>query len=94
MINSILGMTTTDIFGYAAMLVIMIAFIPQAYEVFKTKEVEGVSLATYILLSFAALLWITYGVLRSDIPIILTNIVLGTIQLSIVILKLKYSKKS
>ncbi len=87
-------MTITDIFGYAAMLVIMIAFLPQAYEVFKTKEVEAVSLATYVLLVFAAVLWIIYGILRSDIPIILTNIVLGAIQFTIVMLKLKYGKKT
>lgn len=86
-------MTITEVFGYAAMLVVMIAFLPQAYEVFKTKEVEAVSLATYVLLVCAAILWTTYGVLRLDIPIILTNIVLGTIQFTIVILKLRYGKK-
>ena len=70
----------------------MIAFIPQAYQVWKTKNLEGVSASTYGLLTFSAILWTSYGFLKNDNPIIFTNIILGSIQLSILYCKWKYGK--
>ncbi|NCP67262.1 hypothetical protein GW756_02630 [bacterium] len=86
-------MTYTDLIGYTASLLIMVAFLPQAYQVWKTKSVEDVSLMTYTILMFGSVSWTTYGLLKSDFPIIITNVTLFVVQGSIMVCKLKYGKK-
>jgi MtN3 and saliva related transmembrane protein len=86
-------MNLTDLIGYTASFLIMIAFLPQAYQVWKTKSVEDVSFLTYSILMLGAVSWITYGILREDWPIIITNVTLFVVQGSIMICKLKYGKK-
>ena len=85
-------MTYVDIIGYIATGLVMVAFLPQAWQVWRTKSVEDVSLSTYAILMAGAIAWSTYGFLQSDGPIILTNVVLFFVQGSIVFCKLKYSK--
>jgi MtN3 and saliva related transmembrane protein len=72
----------------------MIAFLPQAYQVWKTKSVEDVSLLTYTILMFGSTSWTTYGLLKDDWPIIITNVTLFVVQGSIIVCKLKYGKKT
>lgn len=86
-------MNTTDLIGYLGSALVMIGFLPQAYQVIKTKSVEDVSLATYTILLGGAVVWTTYGLLQNDWPIVLTNTVLFLVQGAIVVCKLKYGKK-
>ncbi len=86
-------MNHVDVIGYIATALIMIGFLPQAWQVWRTKSVEDVSLPTYAILMAGAVAWTTYGYLPGDGPIILTNVVPFFVQGSIVICKLKYGKK-
>lgn len=83
----------TDLIGYLGSAFIMIGFLPQAYQIIKTKSVEDVSLATYAILLCGSITWTTYGVLKNDWPIIITNVTLFIVQGVIVICKFKYDKK-
>lgn len=85
-------MDFVEVLGYVAMAVIMIAFLPQAYQVWKTKSVEDISFSTYLLLILSTILWATYGFLRKDNPLIFTNIILAVLQGSILFYKFKYGK--
>lgn len=86
-------MNPVDLIGYLATAILAYAYIPQAMLVWKTKEVRDVSLQTYAILSGNSVLWIIYGYLKEDYPIMLVNILLIVVQASIVICKLKYDKK-
>lgn len=86
-------MIPTAVIGYLASALIMVAFLPQAYQIIKTKSVEDVSLLTYTILLFGAVCWITYGILQKDWPIVLTNVTLFVVQGIIVACKLKYGKR-
>jgi MtN3 and saliva related transmembrane protein len=86
-------MNFIEIIGYVAMTFVMVAFLPQAYQVWKTKDVSGVSFATYLLLTISGLLWLVYGFLRQDYPIMFTNSILFIVQSSILYCKWKYSSK-
>ena len=86
-------MNYVDVIGYVATALIMIGFLPQAWQVWKTKSVEDVSLSTYAILMAGAVAWFTYGVLKGDGPIMVTNATLFVVQGSIVVCKLKYGKK-
>lgn len=62
-----------QITGYAAALLTMISNIPQAVKIIKTKDTKSVSAGTYSLLLAGLVLWIVYGILRSDLPLIICN---------------------
>ena len=86
-------MNPVDIIGYLATAILAYAYIPQAVLVWKTKEVRDISLQTFSILSANSVLWIIYGYLKSDYPIMLVNVLLILVQASIVVCKLKYNKK-
>lgn len=77
-------MNFTFIIGNIAAVLTSISFLPQAIQVIKTKDTKSISLPMYVLFILGLILWLTYGILQNDFPIILSNIV--TISLASVIL--------
>lgn len=63
----------TTIIGIAAGILTTAAVIPQIYKAWKTKKVQDVSPGMFIVLLAGLLLWVVYGVMKNDIPIIATN---------------------
>ena len=86
-------MNPVDLIGYLATAILAYAYIPQAILVWRTKEVRDISLQTFSILSANSVLWIIYGYLKQDYPIMLVNVLLILVQASIVVCKLKYDKK-
>ena len=84
-------MITTDfIIGLLAGLLCTVSFLPQVIKAFKSRRTKDLSLATFSILSAGLFLWIIYGILISQIPIILTNVMILILSLLILGLKLKY----
>ncbi|PPC84986.1 MAG: hypothetical protein CTY37_09120 [Methylotenera sp.] len=76
--------------GGSAALLTTIAFLPQAYKSYKTRDLSGISLPMYSILTLGVALWMIYGVLIGDWPLIVSNSI--TLCSSIVILSLKISQ--
>ena len=66
-------MNTTEILGLAAAALTTIANIPQAVKVIKTTATKSISAVTYAMLFFGMALWVVYGIMRKDIPIMIAN---------------------
>lgn len=66
------------------------SFIPQAYQIIKTKRTDGISIPIYTLFTIGILIWIIYGIMMHDLAILLTNIVTFIPALIILILTVKY----
>lgn len=79
-----------DILGYAAAILTTISFVPQVVKVIKTRDTKSISLSMYFIFFIGILLWLIYGILIVNMPIIIANIV--TLILSGIILatKVKY----
>ncbi len=73
--------------GGSAALLTTIAFLPQAYKSYKTRDLSGISLPMYSILTLGVALWMIYGILIGDWPLIVSNSI--TLCSSIVILSLK-----
>jgi MtN3 and saliva related transmembrane protein len=78
------------IIGLAAATLTTSAFFPQAVRIWKLKEAKDISLITFIVLSLGVFLWLVYGILKSDIAIILANAVTLVLALTILYFKVKY----
>ena len=62
-----------EFLGYLAGICTAIAFLPQTIQTIKTKNVEGMSLFTYVIYCTGVVSWILYGVYLSSIQMILFN---------------------
>ena len=80
-------MDTTFWIGNIAAILTSISFLPQAIQIIKTKDTKSISLPMYIMFVGGIVLWLIYGFLREDIPLILANVV--TLSLSGLILGFK-----
>lgn len=81
-----------QILGLAAALLTTISNIPQALKIIKTKETKGVSTGSYIILLIGLILWVAYGITRSDLPVILANTISALICAVVLFLKLTSPK--
>jgi MtN3 and saliva related transmembrane protein len=70
-----------------------VQLIPQTISAFDKKKRKGISLTTYLMVTFSATLWLTYGFMRNDLAIILTNLFVLICAVITVLLKLQPSKK-
>lgn len=76
--------------GLTAAALTTISFLPQVIKSWKTKSTKDVALGMYLTLTTGIFLWLVYGLLIGNIPIILANGVTFILALSILILKVKY----
>ena len=83
----------TNIIGYAAAVFGTIMMLPQVYKILKTRQVDDLSMVMLVVYIINCSLWETYGLLRSDMPMILCNLIAGMIGILQVILKLKFQTK-
>ena len=78
------------VLGFSAAFLTTLAFLPQVLKVFKTRHTKDLSLGMYVVLVAGILLWLTYGLLIHDLPIVLANSVTFVLASSILVLKLIY----
>lgn len=73
--------------GYIAATLTTISFIPQVIQVVKTKDTSSISLGMYTLFVVGVAMWLVYGLVIGDLPMIISNAI--TTVLSSVILGYK-----
>ena len=82
----------TEIVGLAAGICTSISLLPQLFKLLKHKKAEDISLFYLIILFIGLGLWIWYGVLRDDIPILVTNGFSLVINGIVIILGIRYKR--
>lgn len=73
--------------GYAAAALTTLSFVPQALLTLRTRDVSGISGTMYACFTLGVALWLCYGVLMGNWPIIVANAV--TLALAATILAAK-----
>lgn len=81
------NMNFTDYVGSIAATLTTLAFLPQAIQSYRTRDLSGISLPMYSIFTAGVAMWLVYGLLKQDWPIIIANII--TVVLSAMILTLK-----
>jgi MtN3 and saliva related transmembrane protein len=83
-------METFTIIGLVAATCTTISFVPQAIRIIKTKHTKDISLAMYSIFTTGIFLWLVYGILVKDLPLIIANVITLLLTSIILILKIKY----
>jgi MtN3 and saliva related transmembrane protein len=83
-------MELVNFVGYSAATLTTVAFLPQVFQIWKSKSTKDLALPT--LLSFIAgvSMWLVYGLLLNSAPVIVANTITLLLNLAILRFKLKY----
>ena len=77
-----------ELLGYLAACLTTLSFAPQAWLIFRTRNVAGVSLGMYGAMTAGVVLWLAYGVLIRSWPLVAANVVTLSLAGSILAMKL------
>jgi len=81
-------MDTATMIGYGASICSVASFIPQAGKVIRSGETKAISAKMYALTVTGFALWTVFGVLKTEIPIILTNAICFCLSAFILTIKI------
>jgi MtN3 and saliva related transmembrane protein len=76
--------------GLLAACLTTFAAVPQLIKSLRTKHTKDISLWMYLMTDSGVLLWLIYGLIIKDIPLIFANVFGMIIMSSILALKIKY----
>lgn len=79
-----------DLIGAAAAILTTVSFVPQALKTFRTRDVSGISLGMYSLFTIGVALWLVYGLMLGDAPIVVANAITLALALAVLVMKLRY----
>lgn len=83
-----------EILGYVAGICTAIVFLPQSIQTVKTKNVDGLSVQTYIIYAIGMLSWILYGIYLHSVQMMIFNSISLVFALIILYIILKQKRKS
>ncbi|MGB9082201.1 MAG: SemiSWEET transporter [Desulfuromonadaceae bacterium] len=85
-------MTATTI-GLVAGTLTSIAAIPQVIKTLKTRHARDISVWQPLLLAFGVALWMVYGILINDLPLIVANIIPLICNALLTVMKIRYGRE-
>ncbi len=68
-----------------------LATLPQVYQVFMTQDTKGLSLVTWTVWVLLSCVWLVYGLLHKEMPIVLSNLIYIILQGAVVVAILLYN---
>ena len=66
-------MNSVTLVGYLATVCSMTSFTPQAWKIVKTRDTSGISAPIYGITVLGFALWLAFGIMKLEWPIIITN---------------------
>ena len=78
------------ILGLVAGTLTTLSFLPQLLKAWKSRSTHDISIGMFLLLAVGIMLWIVYGIVAADVPVILSNTVTLVFVSLILALKLRY----
>ncbi len=76
--------------GFAAGFFTTVSFVPQITKIWKSKSAEDVSKKMFLAVAFGVSLWLVYGILLQQWPIIIWNSISLVLASTILFLKYKF----
>jgi MtN3 and saliva related transmembrane protein len=86
-------MDLSDLLGYVAGALTTIALLPQVWRTFRTRDVSGISLKMYLIFTTGVAVWLAYGIVLGETPMILANSVSLVLAFAVLAMKLRFGGK-
>ena len=82
-------MSNVTLLGFAAAACTTAAFVPQVLRIWRTRSTRDISLAMFAMMTTGVLLWLIYGLLVHDRPLVVANGITFVLSLTILVMKLR-----
>ncbi len=79
----------SQVIGTIAATLTTLAYLPQAYKIFRTQDTKAISLFMFILMNLGVFLWLLYGIQIEEPPIIWSNMITLALAGYILYIKIK-----
>ncbi|WP_437550437.1 SemiSWEET transporter [Sorangium sp. So ce367] len=76
--------------GLVAATLTTISFLPQVLRTLRTRDTRSISVGMYAAFVAGVGLWLVYGVLTQDVPIVVANAITLVLSGTVFLLKLRY----
>ncbi len=83
-------MNMISLLGLVAGAFTTIAFLPQVLKTWKSRSAKDLSLGMFSIFTVGVGLWLAYGILINDLPVILANVVTLMLASTLLFFKLRW----
>jgi MtN3 and saliva related transmembrane protein len=85
-------MNAIQMLGLVAGSLTTAAFLPQVIKTWKTRSAKDLSLGMFSLFCLGVLLWLVYGIVVNDIPVIAANLLTLMLASTLLFFKLRFKE--
>ncbi len=82
-------MSLVPLLGYAAATCTTVAFVPQVVRIWRTRSTRDISLGMFVVMTAGVLMWMLYGLIIHDRPLVAANGTTFVLSLTILVMKLR-----
>jgi MtN3 and saliva related transmembrane protein len=86
-------MNLVQVLGLAAGSLTTVAFLPQVIKTWKSGSAKDLSLGMFSFFCLGVLLWLIYGILVHDVPVIAANMVTLLLASTLLYFKLRFKNQ-
>ena len=83
-------MNIVQLLGLTAGSLTTIAFLPQVIKTWKTRSAKDLSLGMFSLFCLGVVLWLIYGLMVKDVPVIAANLLTLMLAATLLFFKLRF----
>jgi len=83
-------MDPVTLIGTLAGICTTLAFVPQVWQVYKSRSAKDISLGMYAIFISGVLMWLVYGVMIQAMPIIVANSVTLLLAGAVLLAKIRF----
>jgi MtN3 and saliva related transmembrane protein len=83
-------MNSIQLLGLFAGSLTTVAFLPQVIKTWKSRSAKDLSLGMFSLFCLGVILWLVYGIMIRDIPVIAANLVTLMLASTLLVFKLRF----
>ena len=83
-------MNTIQLLGLSAGAFTTISFLPQVFKTWKSRSAKDLSLGMFLFFCLGVAMWLAYGILVRDIPVIVANLFTLMLASTLLFFKLRF----
>jgi MtN3 and saliva related transmembrane protein len=89
-LSSVKTLPMKDLIGYIAAIFTTFSMLPQIVRILKLKEARDISVFMPLMASTGSILWLFYGIMLNEMPIIAANAIALLFSLTVLFITIKY----
>ncbi|MBI2624970.1 MAG: SemiSWEET transporter [Candidatus Nealsonbacteria bacterium] len=83
-------MNWITLLGFLAAILTTSSFVPQVIKTVKTKTTKDISLPMYAIITAGSLLWLIYGLMIKNLPIMIANLISLCLIITVLVFKIRH----